>query len=252
MALPQRPENNAIMKKRGDSGKRQRRVLRAFMAARDLKPAEWSRKAGISSGVLYNFLNERSSSLHQDTLRKLAAAASVPVSQLTGDESAVASLTFPVIEVRGAVNAGAWVEAAEWHQDDWETMYVPVAKPYKDAAFGLRVVGPSMNAVYPEDTILVCVSLYNYGQDLAAGDRVIVHRRSPEGMVEATVKEYQVDDAGKVWLWPRSTHPSHQQPLPMPNGQAVDDAALESDGDSIQITAVVLGSYRPEKRIPTS
>ncbi|NIA72301.1 helix-turn-helix domain-containing protein [Pelagibius litoralis] len=250
MALSQGPENNAFMKKRGESGSGHKRAVVAFMKARDLKAADWSRRANVSSSALYNLLNDRSDTLHDATLKKLARAENVSVSQLTGDLDSSQSLTFPAIEVRGAVNAGVWREAAEWPPGDWERMYVPVAKPYKDAAFGLTVQGPSMNSVYPDGTILVCVSLYNYGRDLEAGDKVIVHRRSPEGTVEATVKEFQIDDTGHVWLWPRSNHPAHQQPIPMPNGKAFDDAALESDGDSIQISAIVLGSYRPEKKIP--
>lgn len=104
-----------------------------------------------------------------------------------------------------------------------------------------------MNQVYPEDTILVCVSLYDYGAELESSDRVIVHRSAPDGSVEATVKELKVDVGGRVWLWPRSDHPSHQQPIPLPKNPSDGMEVLESDGTVIQVVAVVIGSYRPEK-----
>lgn len=237
------------MAKRGTTGDKDRRALLAFMDARGLNPADWSRKAGVSSSSIYNFIHGRSESLHSTTMRRLANAANVPVSAITGELATSPTLSFPAIEVRGSVNAGTWREAAEWPRDDWETMYVPVAKPYKDSVFGLKVEGPSMNQVYPEGTILVCVSLYDYGAELASLDRVIVHRSAPDGSVEATVKEMKVDANGRVWLWPRSDHPAHQQPIPLPKNPSDGLEILEADGTIVQVVAIVIGSYRPEKAL---
>lgn len=155
---------------------------------------------------------------------------------LTGEQIPVSAKGIQQIVVRGAVQAGHWVEAAEFHQDDCYTVPVPDDPRYPGIKrFGLEVRGPSMNRVYPEGTILVCVHRNDWHKEPASGQRVVVERRKPDGLVEATVKELR-EDSGKQWLWPNSTHPEHQTPIPLDDGQT----------DTVEIVAVVTGSYKPE------
>ena len=51
--------------------------------------------------------------------------------------------------------------------------------------------------------------------------RVIVQRRNADGLFEATLKEYVVDEHGKKWLWPRSYDPEHQSPVQYKGGNEV-------------------------------
>jgi hypothetical protein len=52
-------------------------------------------------------------------------------------------------------------------------------------------------------------------------------------MVEATLKEYVVDEKGVAWLWPRSTHPEHQQPI-----------SYAGDGvEEVVVVGIVVGAY---------
>lgn len=155
---------------------------------------------------------------------------------LTGEQIPVSPSDLSQIIVRGAVQAGHWVEASEWHHDDRYSVPVPDDPRFPGVErFGLEVRGPSMNRVYPEGTILVCVHRNDWASPPKVGQRVIVERRKPDGLVEATVKELR-EDGGKLWLWPNSTHPEHQAPILLDDGQA----------DSIEIMAVVTGSYTPE------
>lgn len=155
---------------------------------------------------------------------------------LTGEQMPVAQLAEHQIVVRGAVQAGHWVEAAEWHADDQYSVPIPDDPRFPGIQrFGLLVRGPSMNRVYPEGTILVCVHRNEWKKVPTPGQRVIVQRRKRDGLVEATVKELR-EDTGKLWLWPNSTHPEHQAPIPLDDG----------DTDSVEIIAVVIGSYRAE------
>ena len=66
-------------------------------------------------------------------------------------------------------------------------------------------------------------------------DHVVVESRRKDGMIEATIKKYVLDDQEVPWLWPRSNDPNHQTPLPYGN-----DAV-----DSVEVTALIIGSYRP-------
>lgn len=174
-------------------------------------------------------------------LVRLAKMANKSVEDFLGQVELKATFTINV-PVIGAVQAGTWLEATEWPADKQYSVTVIYRQEYVNARrFGLEVRGPSMNRHYPEGTILDCVSLYDLRQPLVSGQRVIVERRRADGLREATCKEYVIDRDGKAWLWPRSDHPEHQQPLPYHP-----ESDPKNGVDLIEITALVVGSYRPE------
>lgn len=142
------------------------------------------------------------------------------------------------IPVVGAVQAGYWAEPNEEQLGEPEILHVQLPEMLRSVPVqGLRVEGDSMNKIYPAGTRLICASLYDlHEEDPIAGKRYIVRRTRADGAVETTVKEVEQDATGKWWLWPRSTDPRHQEPVPF-------DA---KEGDSIEVTARVLYSMRPE------
>lgn len=167
-------------------------------------------------------------------LHQIAKALGVEVSALLGQNEIVP--LGPQLTLRGEVAAGVWVEAAEWPSEDWQTFTgrADVTVP-DEFRFGLRVVGDSMSMVYPEGTILECVSVFG-GAEPIPGRRVIVVRENDRQEYEATVKEL-VEQEGELWLVPRSYNPSHQ-PFRL--------AELEEGVVEQRITAVVVSSIRPE------
>lgn len=154
----------------------------------------------------------------------------------------LARADLSIVMVRGAVQAGVFGPALEWPQDQWRVAPVARDPRYQNVKqFGLEVRGPSMNMIYPEGTVVVCVSCHELARAPAIGDRVVVLRGDPASdQFEATVKELRSDENGAFWLWPRSSDPNFQTPWRMPNGET-DDADQE-----IKIVAKVIGSYRPE------
>lgn len=168
------------------------------------------------------------------------------ISELGGvDLSALAYADFeasrggPALFIKGEVAAGVWKEAWEWEMDEWQPFQggSHIDAPLQ-ARFGLRVVGESMDEVYPPGTVLDCVSCIHAGIDkVRSGQRVIVVRRKFDGEVEATVKEY-LETAEGAWLVPKSRNPAFQQPIPLYDGSP--------DIEETAIVAVVKGSYRPE------
>lgn len=116
----------------------------------------------------------------------------------------------PTLYVVGKVEAGAFEEAWQRDNSEWEafTGRGDVDAPLKDR-FGLRVSGDSMNLVYPEGTILECV--WYFGDEVIPDrKRVIVQRTRKDGTLETTVKELVRDENGIEWLVPRSSNPMHQ------------------------------------------
>lgn len=144
----------------------------------------------------------------------------------------------PQLNVIGEVAAGIWREAVEWPREDWLTFYgrSDVTVPL-DQRFGLRIIGESMNQLYPHGTIVECVKLLG-GAELVNGKRVAVLRQREDGEYETTVKEYLVDAAGVGWLWPRSSHPEFQQPWRMDKP--------ELGITLVEVIGVVVASIRPE------
>jgi len=137
------------------------------------------------------------------------------------------------IPLRGTVEAGSWREVP---LTDMELEYFPAPKSLVDAgAYGLRVAGPSMNLRYPEGTIVIVLPWH--GGPLPFGRRVIVERVRADGLVETTIKEMVKAADGSPELWPRSSHPAHQKPIPL-------DTA---DGITVRLIGVVKSSYIPEE-----
>ena len=142
-----------------------------------------------------------------------------------------------VIFVRGAVQAGHWLEAVELNEQDWETIFLPPDPRFPpQARYALRVAGKSMDLVYPPDTILVCVSIHDYGEP-NPGRNVIVYRKRPDGLIEATVKTLRAGKDGKPELWPQSSSPDYAEPVRFTD---------VTDGEEVEVVGVVIGSYRRE------
>lgn len=167
-------------------------------------------------------------------LHALASALGVTVSELL--EGDIASPVGPRLFVKGEVAAGVWRDAVEAPPDEWETFYgrSDVTADIEHR-FGLRVVGDSMDEIYPPGTIVECISLFGRAEALP-GKRVVVIRMNEEGMHEATIKQL-VERDGDLWLVPRSSNPSHM-PFKLNGPEA---GIVET-----RIAAVVVASVRPE------
>jgi DNA-binding XRE family transcriptional regulator len=144
----------------------------------------------------------------------------------------------PQLFVKGEAAAGNWKEAWEFHPDEWEafTGRADVSAPVRER-FGLRIVGESMNEIYPHGSIIECVSYYG-DYEIPSGKRVVVKRTRADATVETTVKELIRTDEGVEWLRPRSTNPEFRAF----RGDQPDDP----DITAIEIIGVVVASIRPE------
>lgn len=164
----------------------------------------------------------------------LAAALGVDPGALLDPSIAVS--IGPRLFVKGEVAAGVWRTAFELPEGDWQTFTGRAdVTALPQHRFGLRVVGDSMNEVYPPGTIIECVSLFG-NAEASPGKRVVVVRTNENGECEATVKEL-VEQDGELWLVPKSNNPRHK---PIKLGEA-EPGIVET-----RIAAVVVASVRPE------
>jgi len=113
----------------------------------------------------------------------------------------------PKLFVKGAVQAGQWVEAYEWPEDEWQSFNGRAGVVAKmEHRFGLRVIGDSMNLKYPHGSIVECISLFGHAEAYV-GRRVVVVRKRDDQMYEATVKKL-VEQDGELWAVPESSNPA--------------------------------------------
>jgi repressor LexA len=208
------------------------------------------RKACLKAGInIHTIQNIRKGHIPAaDKLVALARALEVPTTYLTGESNLggllagahdTRKLPLRIDYIVGEVRAGEWLEAAEWPQEERVPFAVPVATEYQGLSlFGVIVRGPSMNEIYPDGTVLIAIKLAELGREPEPGERVIVYRQRPDGRIEASAKEYRVGLGGRVELWPRSTSPEHKEPIFLEGKEAA----------GVRVHALVIGSYRPEKR----
>lgn len=183
-----------------------------------------------------------------DAARRYAAAFRVnPAWLLALDRMSAPDTYSPLatnlVEVVGSVAAGYWVESLEWDQDQRFTIAVGGPSFARGRRFALRVEGYSMDRAYSPGTILDCVSVFDARIELQDDDHVIVERQRVDGMREYTVKRFHVDPEGRHWLIPESTKPEFQAPIEIGSPSADHDG-----GDSVNVIAVVVGSYQTRQR----
>lgn len=179
-----------------------------------------------------------SSNIPSARLPDLAKAYQCRVGDIFDDDDSPFVALGPTLYVKGEVAAGVWRDQPERDPDEWETF---TGRSDINAALadrgGMRVVGESMNLLYPHGSIVEYVTLLG-GAELATGKKVIVQRVRSDGSTEVTVKEFFIDDMDREWLVPRSSHPEFQRPIRLDSH--------EDDVVEVRILAVVVSSVRPE------
>jgi transcriptional regulator with XRE-family HTH domain len=146
---------------------------------------------------------------------------------------------YITVGVTQKVEAGVWAESNTLPEEEWGHMTVPRPDDH-EIFYGVAVVGPSMNLEYPDGSVLVCVPFHEYKPQVCTGDHVIARRRNQEGLWETTVKELRRFKSDDWYLWSRSDHPDHQEPIKLPNSQ---EGQIETAED-VYIADVVVAAYR--------
>jgi SOS-response transcriptional repressor LexA len=208
-------------------------------------------KAGVSVDVLRKMRSGQHTSLNMTTAQKIADALEAPLAWLTGEqhgwvtvsssERTSQGLAEPV-DVVGQVQAGTWVEAVEWDAAERYTMLLPRDARHPGLKrFGFKVLGSSMDKLFPHGAIVMAVKLADLGGAVPNRSTVIVHAKRHD-LWEATCKVYVERPDGSVWLEPRSTDAKFR-PIPMPAGDGPGAAKKARDLDTVEIFGVVTGAY---------
>lgn len=133
------------------------------------------------------------------------------------------------VPVLGDVAAGVWRETPLRKPGDTDEFLRVDVQGYADVElFALRVVGPSMDRLYPEGRWVIVASPAEAG---LREDDVVVVRRERAGLEEISLKQLVVEE-GQTVLRPRSTHPDFRT------------SSLPLNGPKpVEIIGVVVGDY---------
>lgn len=228
--------------------------LDVLLAAKGLSDRKACLKAReINPAVGVDFLRDMRRRGHPPRADKLSALAQV----LDVDAKDLLSLVTPEaapvlvpaqmgdVPVVGIVQAGHWAYSYASEVPE-EYLAVPPDHRYPSiqrSAF--RVVGDSMDLLYPDGTVVIVVSPHDFGRGPKNGEKVIVVR-TRDGMEEATLKEVELREDGRVVLWPRSSNPEFSQAIVLPDLQQLLEYADDGGHPPYRITGIVIQSIRPE------
>lgn len=138
------------------------------------------------------------------------------------------------VHLRGTIAAGVWLEHDEAPQ---LTEAVPIVSGRWSSLeqFGYRVRGNSVDKLRIFDgDYVICVPYFDARRWPAQDDVVVVERR--RGVtIERTVKQLVLTADG-CELWPRSTDPRYQEPIPVSRT----GEGEEPDGTTVEIIGLVI------------
>lgn len=207
--------------------------LAALRKRRGLSQAKLAEMVGVEQPTIQRWeKGKRDPDL--DNLRNLADALGVTPGALLDGTASVA--LGPRLWVKGEIAAGVWKPAIELPEDEWQS-FTGRADMNSDLEhrYGLRIIGDSMDLLYPHGTIIECVSTFGRAEP-APGKRVVIVRMDDNQQYEATVKEL-VEQDGQLWAIPRSSNPAHV---------AFNLSEPQSGIVETRIAAIVVASTRPE------
>jgi len=119
--------------------------------------------------------------------------------------------------VKGEVQAGVWHKSAEIPDADQITVMAPTGShPLADKFYMVRARGDSMNRRFADGDFIVVLPLHADTHKVESGELLVIHHQNSSGLIEATVKELEINASGEHWLWPRSNNPLYQTPVKVP------------------------------------
>lgn len=141
------------------------------------------------------------------------------------------------VPIFGEVAAGLWREPGGLSSAEAEEFLQVDVHGYEGVdLFALRVVGPSMDRIYPEGRWVIVARPPDAGLRV---DDIVVVRRNRHGLVETTLKQLALEGERAV-LWPRSHHKDFQKPIYLDG--------VDGDQDAPEIIGVVVADYALRER----
>lgn len=203
--------------------------IRQIREAQGLSQGQLGEMMGTTDATVQR-IESGNRKLTESWLRRFAAALKVSHGEILGDFVSPATQGLKVL---GEVQAGVWRETPSYDADNPALLPIGPDPRYPAAEqFALKVVGNSMDKVFPDGQYCVCVSWPAVGRGVKNNDLLVVHRQRA-GTVESTLKRAKIAN-GTITLVPESHDPKWQMPI---------ELASDTDTDEVRVAAIVIGRY---------
>lgn len=171
--------------------------------------------------------------MNQDWQHKLAEFFQVPLGDILEKPASEGLRAVPVML---PLAAGDWSESHQYEPDDRDSVMVPDDPRFRTMSlYAGKVVGDSMNRLYPDGTIVVLSRMAQRPGEILEGKRYHIRRTRAGGLVEETIKTLVRDSKGRYWMQPESDSPEFSA-VPLDGGE----------DEVIELVGRVRWSVRPE------
>lgn len=168
----------------------------------------------------------------RDLVLRLAPVLGVPKETLWPEDSSIMPHQR-VVRIVGKIAAGEWREAIELPYDEQGVTTAILPAPYANTPVtAMQVDGESVNKIYPNQSVVFIAPLHAIPGAPKNGQMVSVLLSRSDGTFEKTLKQFQKDENGRIWLLPQSTEPEFQAPIEY----------LGPKTEEVQITGVVIAA----------
>jgi|UniRef100_A0A6M3JC06 SOS-response transcriptional repressor LexA len=213
-----------------------KKALMAAMEDKNILAAPLALMIGRDKDYIRDYLKGRKKSLKVDDAQRIADVLKIPLNRLMGGQTEVAEERG--LEVMGKVAAGIYKDISVGDQDEHRRPRIAVARDLRFPhcrQYALEIEGDSMDELFHDGAIVVCVDFADSGLDLKPGMVAHIERSIAGGqLVENTLKELRRDGKEGWSLHPRSTNPSHKPIL-----------LSGSESDDVKIRGFVVGQWQP-------
>lgn len=143
--------------------------------------------------------------MREDRQRKLADLFNVPFAEIL-EKPAFRGLRSVPVTI--SLQAGNWAEQHQFDVEIQDTIMVPDDPAYRSMnLYAGKIIGDSMNKVYPSGSIVVLSRLMHRPNEVIEGKRYHIRRTRGGQLVEETIKTLVKDGQGRLWMQPESDSP---------------------------------------------
>jgi DNA-binding XRE family transcriptional regulator len=142
--------------------------------------------------------------MKQDWAQRFADLFGVPVADIFEKPLTSGMRTVPIIL---ELQAGNWADQS-FLPDNFGNIVIPDDPAYRSMSlYAGRIVGESMNKIYPNGSIVILSRKQDRPGEIVAGKRYHIRRTRGGQLIEQTIKTLVKDAKGQYWMQPESDSP---------------------------------------------
>lgn len=171
-------------------------------------------------------------------------------------ENAAEPVSVPLepIPIKGMVETGRAAPAIHFPPNEWYYISLPIDDRYPGLnRHCLKVDDHSLNLAFAPGSLIICIDMTDIGYQLEDGATYVIDQTGPDGGTLSSLRELRIETDGRKFLWPKTSDPQAQTPVPLADqdgktraggGSSTNgnNSAVKTD-NAIYLRARVIGEY---------